>query len=117
MGIAMIDGTIECERLLAFADSACYAAKIHGNRVEAYDRNDESMAELLRQGPRVADIMEAISGQRIDIVFQPIVNIRTLEPFFYEVLARMNSDGKFLLRDHSYPLRRDFTCFPESTGR
>jgi diguanylate cyclase (GGDEF)-like protein len=113
MGIAMIDGTVECEGLLAFADSACYAAKIHGNRVEAYDRNDESMAELLRQGPRVAEIMEAISGQRIDIVFQPIVNIRTLEPFFYEVLARMNSDGKLLLPRSFLPTAERFHLLPE----
>jgi diguanylate cyclase (GGDEF)-like protein len=113
MGIAIIDGTVECERLLVFADSACYAAKIQGNRVEAYDRNDESMAELLRQGPRVAEIKEAILGRRIDIVFQPIVNIKTLEPIFYEVLARMNSDGKLLLPRSFLPTAERFHLLPE----
>jgi len=57
--------------------------------------------------------MEAISGQRIDIVFQPIVNIRTLEPFFYEVLARMKSDGKSLLPGSFLPTAERFHLLPE----
>jgi diguanylate cyclase (GGDEF)-like protein len=97
MGIAMIDGTVDGEEALAFADSACYAAKIHGkDRVEAYDHEDESMAELRTEGPRVAEIKEAISGQQFEIVFQPIVRLTTLKPIFHEVLTRMNSGGKLL---------------------
>ncbi len=88
-------------------------AKIQGNRVEAYDRNDESMAELLRQGPRVAEIKEAISDRRIDITFQPIVNLRTLGPVFYEVLARMNSDGKLLLPGSFLRTAERFHLLPE----
>ena len=114
MGIAMIDGTVDWEELLAFADSACYAAKIHGkNRVEAYDRNYESMAELQRQGPRVAQIKEAISGRRIELVFQPIVNVTTLGSVFYEVLARMKSDGKSLLPGSFLPTAERFHLLPE----
>ena len=97
MGIAMIDGTADGEEVLAFADSACYAAKVHGkDRVEAYDHEDESMAELRREGPRVAEIKEAIAGRQFEIVFQPIVHLPTLKPIFYEVLTRMNSGGKLL---------------------
>ena len=114
MGIAMIDGTVDWEELLAFADSACYAAKIHGkNRVEAYDRNYESMAELQRQGPRVAQIKEAISDRRIELVFQPIVNLTTLGSIFYEVLARMKSDGKSLLPGSFLPTAERFHLLPE----
>ncbi len=114
MGIAMIDGTVGCEELFGFADSACYAAKIHGkNRVEAYDRNDESMAEVRRQGPRVAEIKEAIRDEGFDIVFQPIINLGTLRPVFYEVLARMNSDGKLLLPGSFLPIAERFRLLPE----
>jgi diguanylate cyclase (GGDEF)-like protein len=114
MGIAMIDGTVDWEELLAFADSACYAAKIHGkNRVEAYDRNYESMAELQRQGPRVEQIKEAISDRRIELLFQPIVNLRTLGPMFYEVLARMKSDGRLLVPASFLPTAERFHLLPE----
>jgi diguanylate cyclase (GGDEF)-like protein len=114
IGIAMINGAADGEELLAFADSACYAAKIHGkNRVEVFDRSDDSREELPRQGPRVAEIKEAISGQRIEIVFQPIVDLRTLEPIFYEVLARMQSDGKLLLPGSFLPTAERFNLLPE----
>jgi diguanylate cyclase (GGDEF)-like protein len=114
IGIAMINGAVEGEELLAFADSACYAAKIHGkNRVEVFDQNDGSREELPRQGPRVAEIKEAISGHGIEIVFQPIVNLRTLEPNFYEVLARMQSDGKLLLPGSFLPTAERFNLLPE----
>jgi hypothetical protein len=60
----MINGTVQCEELLASADSASYAAKNHGkNRVQVYDRNDERIVEFRRQGPRLEKIKEAISGQ------------------------------------------------------
>jgi diguanylate cyclase (GGDEF)-like protein len=110
MGIAMVDGTVEGEEALAYADSACYAAKILGkNRVEAFDRNDESMS----QGRRVAEIKEAISGQRFEIVFQPIANLRALKPVFYEVSMRMNSDGELLLPPSFLSTAERFRLLPE----
>jgi diguanylate cyclase (GGDEF)-like protein len=110
MGIAMVDGTVEGEEALAYADSACYAAKILGkNRVEAFDRNDKSMS----QGRRVAEIKEAISGQRFEIVFQPIANLRALKPVFYEVSMRMNSDGELLLPPSFLSTAERFRLLPE----
>jgi diguanylate cyclase (GGDEF)-like protein len=102
IGVAMINGTVQCEELLASADSASYAAKNDGkNRVQVYDRNDERIVEFRRQGPRLEKIKEAISGQHFQIVFQPIVELGSLQPVIYEVLIRMNSDGKILL-PHSF---------------
>jgi diguanylate cyclase (GGDEF)-like protein len=102
IGIAMIDGTVHCEELLAAADSASYAAKNHGkNRVQVYDRHDERIIEFRRQGPRLERIKEAISGRHFQIVFQPIVELGSLRPVIYEVLIRMDSDGKILL-PHSF---------------
>jgi diguanylate cyclase (GGDEF)-like protein len=114
LGIAMIDGTVQRDELLAFADSACYAAKIQGkNRVKAYDRNDESMVELRQQAPRVAEIKEAISTEKFEIVFQPIINLGTLKPTFYEVLIRMDSNGKLLLPGAFLPIAERFRLLPE----
>jgi diguanylate cyclase (GGDEF)-like protein len=102
IGIAMIDGTVGCEELLASADSASYAAKNHGkNRIQVYDRSDARIIEFRRQGPRLEKIKEAISGNHFQIVFQPIVELGSLRPVIYEVLIRMDSDGKILL-PHSF---------------
>jgi diguanylate cyclase (GGDEF)-like protein len=114
IGIAMIDGTVSAEAALAFADSACCAAKIHGkNRVETYDDKDESMAEMRSEGPRLAEIREAISGQRFELVFQPIVDLRTLQPIFFEVLIRMDSGGKLLFPRSFIPTAERFHLISE----
>jgi diguanylate cyclase (GGDEF)-like protein len=114
IGIAMIDGTVSAEASLALADSACGAAKIHGkNRVETYDDKDESMAELRREGPRRAEIKEAISNQRFELVFQPIVDLQTLQPIFFEVLIRMESGGKLLFPRSFIPTAERFHLISE----
>jgi diguanylate cyclase (GGDEF)-like protein len=114
IGIAVIDGTVSAEASLALADSACGAAKIHGkNRVETYDDQDESMAELRRQGPRLAEIKEALLSQRFELVFQPIVDLQTLQPIFFEVLIRMESGGNLLFPRSFIPTAERFHLISE----
>jgi diguanylate cyclase (GGDEF)-like protein len=114
IGIAIIDGALDAEASLACADSACYAAKIHGkNRAEVYHDNDESMAELRTEGPRLAEIKTAISHQGFDIVLQPIVELNTLTPSFFEVLIRMNRNGKLLPPRAFLPIAERFHLLAE----
>lgn len=114
IGIAIIDGALDAEASLACADSACYAAKIHGkNRAEVYQDNDESMAELRTEGPRLAEIKTAISHQGFDIVLQPIVDVKTLTPIFFEVFIRMNSYGQVLQPRAFIPIAERFHLLAE----
>jgi diguanylate cyclase (GGDEF)-like protein len=114
IGITTIDGTVAGEEVMAFADSACYSAKAHGrSRVEVYDISDESMAEFRSQAPRAAEIKEAIATHRFEILFQPIVDVRTLAPTFYEVLVRLPSHGKLLLPGTFLPAAERFQLIPE----
>ena len=114
MGIAMIKGSVADEQSLGFADSACYSAKVHGkNRVEVYDQSDEAMVAMGREGPRVEELKKAISGEQFQIVFQPIVSLRTLRPVFYEVLARMKRGANLLLPGSFLPLAERFRLLPE----
>jgi diguanylate cyclase (GGDEF)-like protein len=109
IGIAMIDGTAGGEEVMGFADSACYSAKAHGrNRVEAYDGSDESMVEFHSQLPRAAEIKEAIAGDRFEVLLQPIVDLRTRIPSFYEALVRLPSNGKLLLPGTFLPVAERF---------
>jgi diguanylate cyclase (GGDEF)-like protein len=114
IGITIVDGTVGGEEMIAFADSACYSAKAHGrNRVEAYDIADESMAEFRSQAPRAAEIKDAIATDRFEILFQPIVDLQTLVPSFYEVLVRLPSNGKLLLPGTFLPAAERFHLIPE----
>jgi diguanylate cyclase (GGDEF)-like protein len=114
IGITFIDGTAEGEEVMAFADSACYSAKARGrNRAEVYDIGDESMAELRSQAPRAAEIKEAITADRFEILFQPIVDLQTLVPSLYEVLVRLPSNGRLLLPGTFLPAAERFNLIPE----
>jgi diguanylate cyclase (GGDEF)-like protein len=113
-GIAVIDGTVSGEEVLAFADAACYSAKARGrNVVEVYDVNDGLMAELRCQKPRAAEISEALRAQRLEIVFQPIVDLQTTIPAFYEVLVRLPSNDTLLLPSMFLPTAERFHLMPE----
>jgi diguanylate cyclase (GGDEF)-like protein len=113
LGITIIDGTVRAEEVMAFADSACYSAKARGrSRVEVYDVSDESMMEFRGQAPRAAEIKEAIAAHRFEILFQPIVDLRTLTPTFYEVLVRLPSNGKLLSPGTFLPAAERFNLIP-----
>jgi diguanylate cyclase (GGDEF)-like protein len=113
-GIAMIDGTASEEEVMAFADSACYRAKARGrNCIAVYDMNDESMAELRRQKPHVAEINEALRAGRFEILFQPVVDLKTTVPAHYEVLIRLRRNGTLLLPGTFLPTAERFHLMPE----
>jgi diguanylate cyclase (GGDEF)-like protein len=114
IGITIVDGTVGGDEVIAFADSACYSAKAHGrNRMEVYDGSDESMAEFRSQAPRAAEIKDAIATDRFEILFQPIVDLQTLVPSFYEVLVRLPSNGNLLLPGTFLPAAERFHLIPE----
>ena len=114
IGIAAIEGTDSEKDIMAFADSACYSAKVHGqNRIEIYDANDALIAEMHRKKPRVAEISEAIRMQRFEIMFQPVVDLKTGRPAHYEVLIRLPSNGTLLLPGAFLPTAERFHLMPK----
>jgi EAL domain-containing protein (putative c-di-GMP-specific phosphodiesterase class I) len=114
IGIAIIDGTAPAEVVMACADSACYGAKMRGrNRIEVYDGDDGTMANLREQAPRAAEIKEAIRIEGLEILFQPIVDVQTAIPVQYEVLMRLPSKGKLLLPGAFVPAAERYNLMPE----
>ncbi|HEX3444331.1 MAG TPA: EAL domain-containing protein [Chthoniobacterales bacterium] len=114
IGIAAIDGTASVEEVMASADAACYSAKAHGrNRVQLFDPNDGSIVELRRQKWRAWELKEAIRAQRLEIVFQPIVDLKTTIPAMYEVLVRLPSSDELRLPSTFLPAAERFHLMPE----
>ena len=115
IGLAMIDGTVSEKDVTAFADSACYSAKTQGGaRIEVYDGSDEgSMANLRLLAPRAVEIKEAIRTGAFKILFQPIVDVRTASPAFYEVLLRLPSVRELLPPPAFIPTAERFHLMPE----
>jgi diguanylate cyclase (GGDEF)-like protein len=114
-GLVMIDGTVSEKDVIAFADSACYSAKTQGGaRVEVYDSSDDgSMANLRLLAPRAVEIKEAIRTGAFKILFQPIVDVRTASPAFYEVLLRLPGVRALLPPPAFIPTAERFHLMPE----
>jgi diguanylate cyclase (GGDEF)-like protein len=115
IGLAMIDGTVPEKDVIAFADSACYSAKTQGGaRVEVCDGSDDGpMTNSRLLAPRAVEIKEAIRTGAFKILFQPIVDVRTASPAFYEVLLRLPTVRELLSPRAFIPTAERFHLMPE----
>ena len=114
IGLAAIDGTLSAEDVLDRANSACHGAKARGrNRVEVYDDNDGLMASYREAPPRAAEVKEAIRTNGFEVVFQPIVDVQTTIPAFYEVLTRLPINGQLLQPSAFVPAAERYNLMAE----
>jgi Amt family ammonium transporter len=95
------------------ADLACYVAKLSGrNRVHRYTPEDVRWSHQVMDEVRQAQqIREALQRGRMALVFQPVIQLSTATPVFYEVLVRMvRDDGTLVPAQEFLPLteRHDF---------
>ncbi|WP_297453086.1 bifunctional diguanylate cyclase/phosphodiesterase, partial [Persephonella sp.] len=73
------------------ADIALYKAKNSGrDRVEIYSSKDD------KESITLAELKEIIENKKIECWYQPIINIRTIKPLYFEALARIYHKGKYL---------------------
>jgi diguanylate cyclase (GGDEF)-like protein len=94
IGVTLIrSARITAEELLAQADMACHHAKAKGrNQFCVYKASDKEMKEIAAAGGWSQHIQRALKEDRFLLEFQPIVNIKTREITYYEVLLRLLVD-------------------------
>ena len=87
VAISNIKESMVSEALIQNADIAMYEAKKNGrNRYAIFD---VSMSEhLVKRREMEADIKKALGANQFEILYQPIVDIRTAEVVSYEALLR-----------------------------
>ncbi|HWU64346.1 MAG TPA: EAL domain-containing protein [Ensifer sp.] len=77
----------DVQELLSHATAAMHRAKQGGrNRVEVYDPEFSRLQELRRQ--RIESLRESIASGRIDLDFQPLMNLHDGSVYAFEALAR-----------------------------
>jgi Amt family ammonium transporter len=101
VGVVAVDGSErDLSQLLASADTACYAAKEAGrNRVHVYQADDTRLVEQKGQMQWVSRLQSALDDDRLRLYVQPIVPLHgdANERMHYEVLVRLEEDGKIVL--------------------
>lgn len=110
VGIALYPADArELPELLAHADQAMYASKNAGRNRFSYFTQDLQEAALARQAI-AAELREAIAKQQFELLYQPIVSLRTGAVHKAEALLRWRHPRRGLLAP------AEFIPFAESSG-
>jgi len=108
IGIAMIDGTLDVQTILSYADIALYTAKGEGkNRVFAIQSGDDK-ARLSEANNMILQINDALKENKFILHFQPIFNMEN-KIIHYEALLRMvDQQGKLIFPNDFIPIAERF---------
>lgn len=92
IGIAVFpqDGS-DIEDLLRNADTAMYRAKADGKSTYRFFESEMDAALVVRRRLE-SRLRQAISDQRLDVVYQPLVDSQTQAPLGFEALLRWHDD-------------------------
>ncbi|MBI1423828.1 MAG: EAL domain-containing protein [Gammaproteobacteria bacterium] len=97
IGLTMIDSdTSSADEALSRADLACNISKSQGrNCVHEYSEGDGEQSVMAEDMGWAARVRDAIDNDRFQVLYQPIVSLKSHQVHAYEVLLRLpTDDGK-----------------------
>lgn len=115
IGIVMIDGSLNSQKLLTLADTALYAAKEKGrNRIVLLDPNEETTTRLSAINQLVAQVNMAIKEDKFVLHFQPVVQVDNGKTLYHEALLRLlGEENKLISPGDFIPVAERFGLMPQ----
>ncbi|CCO07296.1 sensor domain-containing protein [Desulforamulus hydrothermalis] len=90
IGVVLIDGTLEYQKILSQADIALYKAKEEGrNRIAYINCHQDASREFLKINHNINTIKQALRSDRLVLYYQPVVSLNMGEIIHYEALVRL----------------------------
>ena len=107
MGMVPIEGFEPPSLLLSWADKAMYEAKTTGkNKLVIFDKGSEIKGDSLET---LEHIRKEIDNNRMELHFQPILNLYSREVLYHEALVRLrDKNGAILMPDMFIPLAEKY---------
>jgi diguanylate cyclase (GGDEF)-like protein len=98
IGIALLQGNRSTpHEVIAQADIACQSAKSHGrNRVELYSAQGKQSEQIAKDVITTNRLRVALATDRFQLLYQPLMHIKTGVVSHYETLLRLPTDDGVL---------------------
>jgi diguanylate cyclase (GGDEF)-like protein len=96
IGVTLLHGSrLTSHEAIAQADIACQAAKARGrNRVEIYSAAGKQSEQIAKDVATTNQLHDALAGDRFELLYQPLMHIKTRSVSHYEALLRLpTADG------------------------
>jgi diguanylate cyclase (GGDEF)-like protein len=105
IGITLLHGTrTSSHEVIAQADIACQSAKAHGrNRVELYSPAGKQSEQIAKDVVTMNRLREALETNRFELLYQPLMHIKTGVVSHYETLLRLPTEEGVLGPDSFLP--------------
>jgi EAL domain-containing protein (putative c-di-GMP-specific phosphodiesterase class I) len=91
IGVALLHGNrSSSQEAIAQADIACRSAKAHGrNRVEIYSPAGKESEQIAKDVLTMNRLRDALEADRFELLYQPLMHIKTRTVSHYETLLRL----------------------------
>ena len=115
IGVALVHGTrATSQEIVAQADIACQTAKAHGrNRVEIYSAAGKQSEQIAKDVATMNLLRAALEADRFELVYQPLLHIKSGVVSHYETLLRLPTDDGVMGPASFLPAAFRFGLMPE----
>ncbi|MFX4262342.1 EAL domain-containing protein [Pelotomaculum propionicicum] len=115
IGVVMVDGTLDTQKVLSYADNALYMAKDNGkNRVTFLKPDEETELWLSETNRMITLINSALKDDLFTLFFQPVIRVSDGRIMHHEMLLRLQApDGELILPNRFIPIAERFGLMPQ----
>lgn len=115
IGVVMVDGTLDTQKVLSYADNALYMAKDNGKNRVAFLKPDEQTELWLSETNRMITLINsALKDDLFTLFFQPVIRVSDGRTMHHEMLLRLQApDGELIMPSRFIPIAERFGLMPQ----